>query len=372
MKVCLYAFALLIFTTSAFAQDSLLVSLDKTVYQPGDSIHWQCALKTTSTAPLTIQLWIENTETGKQWQYRYPILKGYAEGNLHIPDSMAKGRYAFNFILQNDFFNCTGKLLNHRVRDSVINCYLIFKDKEEIINSTRAKADGSFRLKNFLFQDTALCLVSVLHKDPDKVSVVLKTTLDSSFVPAAIVTKIVTIGIVADATTPSKSSAETNYTFDYKSKFKNYFLPEVVISGKGKKKLQEYEKEYVSGFFRSADETTFNGLDNDDISRSRDIYFFLQGHVAGLQVATDPETGERELTWRKQAVTVYIDEYKVDEDRLTTVQPTEVAMIKILRPGSGDGFSIAIYTKLGVYADAGQNKSRFFLRGYNALNMEWN
>jgi len=52
-----------------------------------------------------------------------------------------------------------------------------------------------------------------------------------------------------------------------------------VISGKSKKKLQEYEQEYVSGMFRSADETTFNGLDNDDISRSRDIYFLFCRHV---------------------------------------------------------------------------------------------
>jgi len=89
-------------------------------------------------------------------------------------------------------------------------------------------------------------------------------------------------------------------------------------------------------------------------------------------VATDPETGERELTWRKNNVSVYIDEFKVDEDRLMSVQPNEVAMIKILKPGSGNGLTVAIYTKLGAYADPSRNKSRFFLRGYNALNMDWN
>src|SRR5699024_6271921 len=118
-----------------------------------------------------------------------------------------------------------------------------------------------------------------------------------------------------------------------------------------------YEEEFVTAQFRTADDITLDGLSNDDMEKSSDIYNYLMMHVPGLTAGNNPETGVQEIKWRNASPAIYVDEYRLPEGMPISVLPGEVALIKVYRPGGGpltgsnsNNGAIAIYTKVGPYS----------------------
>ncbi|XZF16296.1 hypothetical protein ACTHGU_09165 [Chitinophagaceae bacterium MMS25-I14] len=382
MKTSIWVVLFLLAQQFAYAGDSLQVVLNKTIYSQGENLEWAVSVRDedASYKAGTLQVWIENTDTRQIWQYRFPLINDFAAGTLAISSNIPNGRYAVNFMLQPDFFNISGKVRSHRVKDTVINYLMLAKTKESITGSTPVRPDGSFSIKRLLFVDTAMFVFSQPGRSPDNTWITLKTSLDSSFVPETVVTKFIAVGIAQKDTTRKTKFNDTGYHFDFKSKWNEMILPEVTIKAKSNKLLKEYEAEYVTPLFHSADEITFDGLGSNEIAHSIDIFTFLQSHVPGMMVKTDGETGQKYITWHNAEAEIYVDEYKLQNDFPLTIMPSEVAMIKVLRAGSsltssGGGGTIAIYTKIGKYDTGGDGtgnvKSRFYLRGYNALNTDW-
>jgi hypothetical protein len=390
MKAALFLVLLLVLPCYLYAQQSptFKVSTDKQIYLPGDSLTWQCELDGWGQQfnAVTLQLWAEHIRTGQKWEFRFPVINGYAEGAMLIGKDLPPGRYAFNFLIQPDFFNISGKLSRPRTRDTVLNYFVLFKGRETMLEKVKVARDGSFNINGLVYPDTAMFTFSRIDKGAEAPAIRIATSLDSDFTPAIpVVTSFVNIVGESggkDTNSVADISRSKDYKFDLNS-IKRLQLSEVIIKDKRRtaKLLKDYQNEYVSAQFRTADDITIDGLSNNDMQNSGSIYNYLMMHVPGLTAVMNPETGAQEIQWRNTTPTLYIDEFRLPDGVPITIMPGDVAMIKVFRPGSGpltggnsSGSAIAIYTKVGRYSSflpAPDQQNRFYIRGYNARSMTW-
>jgi hypothetical protein len=368
---------------------TMKIATDKDVYIKGDSIHWQCDLAGLGRRfnAVTLQLWIENLDNGMRWQYRFPVLNNYSEGAIAVDTSLPSGQYAFNFMLQANFFNIKGHMTMPHSRDTVLNYLAIFKDKESILNTVKVYPTGDFKLSGLLYQDTAMFSFSRTGLKQDDPYITIETNLDSTFKPAIpVVTKFIHIigpSNKADTNTMASSVSSKDYTFSMMNP-KAHELQTVVVNDKRiNKSLKEYQEAYVSAGFKSIDDITLDGLSSDEITKAGDIYLYLTMHVPGLTSSLNQETGVTEVRWRNETPAIYLDEFRLPEGTALTIMPADIAMIKVYRPGNGPltgggsskGGAIAVYTKMGKFR--GPNTSdpahhnRFYVRGYSGLSVLW-
>ncbi|MHA4808181.1 hypothetical protein ACX0G9_08735 [Flavitalea flava] len=131
-------------------------------------------------------------------------------------------------------------------------------------------------------------------------------------------------------------------------------LESVTVKGRVKTDKEKLDEKYSSGMFSGGDAYTFD-LVNDPYSASMmDIFAYLQGKVAGLQIVTgNGPGGQPSLQWRGSTPSLYLNEMQVDASQLQSTPVSDIAMVKVFRPGSGVGFGggaggvIAVYTKKG-------------------------
>jgi hypothetical protein len=105
---------------------------------------------------------------------------------------------------------------------------------------------------------------------------------------------------------------------------------------------------YCSGLFSTSDGVYFDLLDNTATSGFFNIFDWLNGRVAGLQVYTT-RNNVRLPYIRNQLAGVYVDEIRRDPDFLNLLPVTDIAMIKVIKGPFLGGFggasgAIAIYT----------------------------
>ncbi|MFI5154607.1 MAG: hypothetical protein ACHQEM_00385 [Chitinophagales bacterium] len=152
-------------------------------------------------------------------------------------------------------------------------------------------------------------------------------------------------------------------------------LETVTVRGRQKTATQKLDEEYTSGLFTGGDAYVFNLL-NDPVSAAYgDIFNYLTGRVAGLTVVTDPSGGGY-LSWRGSRTDLYLDEVKVAATQLRSVSISQIAMVKVFRPGTvtsiggGAGGSVAIYTRKGGDKIADPNikgLDQITILGYSAI-----
>lgn len=131
-------------------------------------------------------------------------------------------------------------------------------------------------------------------------------------------------------------------------------LEAVTVRARMKTSAEKLDEKYTSGMFSGGDATTFD-LTNDPYAASmQDIFTYLQGKVAGLQIVTGQGPGGApSLSWRGGSPTLYLNEMQVDASQLQSTSVTDIAMVKVFRPGSGVGYGggsggvIAVYTRKG-------------------------
>lgn len=128
-----------------------------------------------------------------------------------------------------------------------------------------------------------------------------------------------------------------------------HLLQNITVTAKAKTPKEKMEEKYVSGLF-SGDANSFD-LVNDPLAAAyTNIFQYLQGKVAGLQISTG--AGTPSLSWRGGTPVLYLNEMQVDANLLSSTPVSDIAYIKIFRPGesivSGSGGGvIAIYTRKG-------------------------
>lgn len=132
-----------------------------------------------------------------------------------------------------------------------------------------------------------------------------------------------------------------------KSKYKE--LEAVTVQAKAKPLIDQMDEKYSSGLFSGGDALRFD-LINDKFAMVGDIFTYLQGKVAGLQISG--QGAGASLSWRGGSPQLYVDEVPSDISMVSSINITDVAFIKAFRPPFMGGFNggngaIAIYTRRG-------------------------
>lgn len=128
-------------------------------------------------------------------------------------------------------------------------------------------------------------------------------------------------------------------------------LKEVTVRAKVKSVLQVLDEKYATGLFSGGDSYGFDVMDDPRANGALDVFTYLQGQVAGLQI--NYGGGTPTLTWRGSTPDLYLDESPAQPDMIQSLPITDIAYIKVFRPpffgsmGGGSGGAIAIYTKRG-------------------------
>jgi hypothetical protein len=124
----------------------------------------------------------------------------------------------------------------------------------------------------------------------------------------------------------------------------------VTVKARQKPTVQVLDEKYSSGFFRGGDGYQFDLVNDPLANSSTNIFSYLQGKVAGLQISQ--AGGQTSLNWRGGSPALYIDEMSSDVEMLEGIPVTDVAYVKVFRPPFTGGFggangAIAIYTRRG-------------------------
>jgi len=128
-------------------------------------------------------------------------------------------------------------------------------------------------------------------------------------------------------------------------------LDAVTVKAKSKSKLQQMDEKYTSGFFSGGDATTFDLTDDPSAMGAMNIFQYLQGRVAGLQITTGGQGTQ--LSWRQGKPALFLNEMPTDVSQIENIPVSDIALVKAFRPpffgamGGGSGGAIAIYTKKG-------------------------
>jgi len=132
--------------------------------------------------------------------------------------------------------------------------------------------------------------------------------------------------------------------------YKGKVLETVTIKVKTKSPVDVLDEKYTSGLFSGGDGYQFDLLHDPSANASLNIFNYLQGKVAGLQV--DASSTPPSLQWRGGAPQIYLDEMPASADMISSLSVSDVAYIKVLRPPfmggtNGANGAIAIYTRRG-------------------------
>lgn len=134
---------------------------------------------------------------------------------------------------------------------------------------------------------------------------------------------------------------------------KEKMLANVTVRTKIKTPKQVLDEKYASGLF-SGDFNSYQfDLVNDPAASGySDIFRYLQGKVAGLQVSTG-SGGLPSLQWRSGTPAIFLNEVNTPIDMLAGIPVSDIAYVKVFRPpfvgapGGGSGGAIAVYTRKG-------------------------
>jgi hypothetical protein len=182
------------------------------------------------------------------------------------------------------------------------------------------------------------------------------------------------VNIQVDTSILSRTKFLAERLSRYGSKFdpKGNVLQNVTVTTKVKSRLQELEDKYANGLFKGGDGYSFD-LTSQPVSGSYDIFTYLQGKVAGLQITGTGSNAS--VSWRGSSTSLFLNEIPGDASMISSVNINDIAYIKVIRPpfmgsfGGGAGGAIAIYTKKGndVKPTPGKGMPKTFVTGYSSV-----
>jgi hypothetical protein len=371
-NIFLFLLTCLLMTVTVQAQQvtgRLDIQLNKNVLQPGDSLLVAVNYKdgggqTPNQSLATVELIIEN-EQGLRTRLRWPIINGKASGAVHLPDSLPPGKYTLLAGLQQRFFELVGKIQDGDNNGS-IKAMLLTKTGAWDEQNVPVATDGTFAIRNWLFEDNALIAFSDTKNNNQPLNIRISTQLDSNYKPLAVAGRAFYVSNPPPAvrsTLNSPIEAPEALFADRGS-----ILPAVVVRTTTKSRAEQFNEEYVSGLFSSGNERMISIFDDPSAASFSNLFSYLQGRVAGLQIAPAGFNGGG-ARWRGGPVTFFIDEVRVPGQQVASIPMADIAIVKaypppfIGTPGGGGG--IAIYTRRGGEASyLPANRQVFQVRGY--------
>jgi hypothetical protein len=380
-NMLLSLFTCLLLAVAAQAQQGkgqLDIQLNINILQPGDSLFIKVDYKDGGGQILnqslaTLELMVENEE-GLRTRLRWPVINGQASGALYLPDSLPRGKYTLLAGLQQRFFEVIGEIKDDRNSGS-IQAMLLTKTGEWAEQEVPVAPDGTFAIRNWLFEDNALLAFSGTQNNNQPLNIRISTQLDSSYAPLAVAGRAFYIGNPPSAVRPTLNQPVeiSNAAFADQGSV----LPAVLVRTTAKSPAQQFNEEHARGLFRAGDERMLSIMTDPSALSFPNIFSYLQGRVAGLQIALTGFNGGV-ARWRGGPVTFFLDEMRVSAQQIANIPMTDIAIVKAYPPpfigAPGGGAGIAIYTRRGGEANyLPANRQVFRVRGYTpaaaALNM---
>jgi hypothetical protein len=356
--------------TAGLAQETLVLSTDKERFNPGDSIELKISVPEWENSQRlgTVNVLIESATKEQIWKFRYPVVEGYFNATLFIPDSFPMGRYYISAELQPLYFQLTGKLRNRDTEDS-LRYSMQLEDKTLIAGVVKLDKEGAFRFPRHTFSGRANLFFSPYKptKGKNRTDVAIVTRLDSAYKPIAHASHAVFIGNIPSNEIVSPYQLDSNLLRNLPATT----LENVIVTGKYINKVENIDEKVSSGYFSGDRAYLFSGMDGE-FSGFVNILDYLTGRVAGLNISRNTnELTQYLVTWRNEPTSFFIDEMPVDLEAIVAFPPNELAYIKVFPPpfmgvvlGSGGG-GVALYTKRATLGMQSRYQNRFVIQGYS-------
>lgn len=371
-NILISLFICLLIAVSAEAQQAkgqLDIQLSKNILQPGDSLVVRVDYKDARGEILnqslaTLELIIES-EDGLRTRLRWPVINGQASGAFYLPDSVKHGKYTILAGLQERFFEVIGKIQSQD-KSSSIQAMLLTKSGDWDEQVVPVSSDGSFAIRNWLFEDNALMAFSGTKNNSKPLNIKISTHLDSGYAPLAVAGRTFYIGNPSSEVRQTLDKPVDTSTVAFTDQAR--VLPAVLITTTAKSPAQQFNEKYVSGLFQSGNERIISIMDNPTARSAPNIFSFLQGRVAGLQITQAGFNGAI-ARWRGSRVTFFLDEMRVSAEQIASIPMSDIAIVKAYPPpffgAAGGGAGVAIYTRRGGEANyLPPNRTVFQVRGY--------
>lgn len=368
--ISLLTCCVLAFTANAQQTTGQLdIHLSNKILKPGDSLfikadYTDSNSKKPNNSLATLELIIENEE-GLRTRLRWPMINGRATGSIYLPDSLPHGRYKLLTALQNRFFEVVGTI-NDNEKVSSIQAMLLTRSGDWDEQEVPVGSDGKFTISNWLFEDNAVLAFSGSKNNNRPLDIRISTQLDSSYTPLAVAGSAFYIGNPQPAEIKSLDQPvdASNESFSDQGTL----LPAVIVTSTVKSRAQQFNEEYVSGMFRSGNERLISVMDDPTALGNTNIFNYLQGRVAGLQISPVGFNGGF-ARWRGSPVTFFLDEMRVAAQQVAVIPMADIAIVKAFPPPffgtPGGGGAIAIYTRRGGDANYfPANRQVFKVKGY--------
>lgn len=239
------------------------------------------------------------------------------------------------------------------------------------------RPDGTFTFGDILFYDTAKVYYQ-FNNDKDKILTsrgVFQFSNDLFNQPIASKPKSerFILPVRQDSSLLNKNTAlNAKRLTQEQDNRKVQTLATVEVKAQQKTKEQKLEEQYVSGMF-GGDGRIFDIGDDPVAQSSMNLFQYLQGRVAGLQISGASNMGSMPtLTWRGSQVGLFLNEIQqMDPGAIMSIPMSDVAMVKVFSPpffgggGAGAGGAVAVYTKKGVSEPTAKGLSAMNVAGYS-------
>ncbi len=260
---------------------------------------------------------------------------------------------------ETSFMSFKGKVFGNKISTSFeqlqLNFITVGKDSAKNLFFTKVEKDGSFEEPGIFFFDTVKVYYNFNGKN--KLAENTQVKFDNGLLRKENYTTISYLNNTPkDIWTDSIANARMNYFLSEQEKLRRAMasatLQEVTVKAKVKDPLKIMDERYASGLFSGGDGYSFD-LTDEKTMGAIDIFTYLQGKVAGLQIS-NAGSGSPGLSWRGGTPTLFLNEMQSDVGLVKSLSVTDIAYIKVFRPpffgaaGGGAGGAIAIYTKKGT------------------------
>src|SRR5450432_90328 len=272
-------------------------------------------------------------------------------------DDLAKGRTPAVRYPSEDYLSINAEVLgvdNARIaHDESIIVFLQKKDSATNMVTVPYIRNGKFHLTGLIYYDTAKAFYqfSANRNLSNEAAVIFKNGLYTGWKKLRPFNNMaMALWSPDDSSLVRKSRqvmAEVARLQGQDKKVQN--LEVVTVRVRIKSDKEKLDELYSSGLFSGGNATIFDLVDDPTAVSALDIFSYLQGKVAGLQIITGPPPS---LSWRGSSPGIYLDEMQSQPDAVKNIPVSNIAMIKVFAPGSsvvsgGGGGVIAIYTKRG-------------------------
>jgi hypothetical protein len=254
------------------------------------------------------------------------------------------------------YIHITGKVdnLSEKKTKKAGNMNLIIStgDNEKEMMQTELGADGSFYLNDLFYYDSANIFLQ-----PNGITIpeASKITLQTNLIAGEPSRTLSVLKLALKPSVDSLSQLQQKYAADKRildSITASSTLQEVIVTTRVKKRIEEIDEKYTTGIF-SSDGIKFDIVSDNLANMQPNVFSYLQGRVAGLQISTQT-FGAPTLRWRGDQVAVFLNEIQLtDPSTLNSIPMSDVAYIKVFRPPfvgaylGGSGGAIVVYTRRG-------------------------